>query len=130
MNDWWLTARTPAGVYAWPLGDPGPVEMADLVWRARALLDWPYADVVDGWDMSMSPDVPHPRAGADLRDIAQLRGVAVEAVQAWRVADDNARGQTQLDQLAAAVTALPEQARTVLRSRLGWGATPKPEGKI
>lgn len=129
MNVWWLIARTPTGGHTWELGEPDPAGTENLVVRAKTLLGWPHDDRPgDGWDISLAPGEPHPslRAVCAHREVAELLRVADSAVQVWLAGDAAARREAELSAVQSAVQRLSAADSQVLRSRLGWGAAPKP----
>jgi len=130
---WWLTIRTPRDVRCWPLGNPDPSALDDLIARAKALVSFPggdswAADPAGPWHCAYGLGEPHPNVGAQVRDVAELRAVSPGAVVAWREADVQARRAADLAAARAATARLTDADRATLRAELAGATTPKPTG--
>lgn len=122
---WWLTIHTADGVHCWPVGDPSPDERADLVIRARQAVGLAPDDVATT-PVMFAQGEPHPQllSRAKVHKQVDLQNAARTDVDTYAAAHVAAAQQRQVDAVHAAVKDLPEAARTVLRSQLGWA--PKP----
>lgn len=85
--NWWIVVRTPDGISAWEIGDPGPDTVTDLVMRARALTGFPHGDgwamnPVRDWDLALTEE-PHPDLGARLRPLDELTGLSAGVLEPY-----------------------------------------------
>jgi hypothetical protein len=93
-DDVWVIVKTPAGVWAWHLGDVTDDERADLIDAARASVGFPANDnwpLEAGYDLQVTFYEPHPTllaqatVGGDLRKVPRKKVDAHKAARAeWQ----------------------------------------------